>query len=107
MIWIAHGRATRSGTKTRDVSVRQGNQNDDVYIYRYITKGTFDSYLYQTIEKKQTFISQIFTSKTPQRTMEEVDETVLNYAEIKAIAVEMKESWNDAIWKWKLTACRC
>lgn len=66
--------------------VRQGNQNDDVYIYRYITKGTFDSYLYQTIEKKQTFISQVFTSKTPQRTMEEVDETVLNYAEIKAIA---------------------
>lgn len=66
--------------------VRQGNQNEDVYIYRYITKGTFDSYLYQTIEKKQTFISQVFTSKTPQRTMEEVDETVLNYAEIKAIA---------------------
>lgn len=66
--------------------VRQGNQNEDVYIYRYITKGTFDSYLYQTIEKKPTFISQVFTSKTPQRTMEEVDETVLNYAEIKAIA---------------------
>lgn len=65
---------------------RQGNQNDTAYIYTYVTEGTFDAYLYQTIEKKQTFISQVFTNKTPQRTMEEIDETVLNYAEIKAIA---------------------
>lgn len=65
---------------------RQGNQNQEAYIYTYVTEGTFDAYLYQIIEKKQTFISQVFTSKTPQRTMEEIDETVLNYAEIKAIA---------------------
>lgn len=65
---------------------RQGNLNSEAFIYTYVTEGTFDSYLYQTIEKKQTFISQIFTSKTPQRTMEEIDEAVLNYAEIKAIA---------------------
>lgn len=65
---------------------RQGNLNSDAFIYTYVTEGTFDSYLYQTIEKKQTFISQIFTSKTPQRVMEEIDEAVLNYAEIKAIA---------------------
>lgn len=65
---------------------RQGNQNDTAYIYTYVTEGTFDAYLYQIIEKKQTFISQVFTNKTPQRTMEEIDETVLNYAEIKAIA---------------------
>lgn len=65
---------------------RQGNQNDTAYIYTYVTEGTFDAYLYQIIEKKQTFISQVFTNKTPQRMMEEIDETVLNYAEIKAIA---------------------
>ena len=66
--------------------VRQGNQNKDVFVYRYVTEGTFDAYLYQTIEKKQQFISQIFTGKTPQRTMEEIDELVLSFAEIKAIA---------------------
>ena len=66
--------------------VRQGNQNKDVYVYRYVTEGTFDAYLYQTIEKKQQFISQVFTGKTPQRTMEEIDELVLSFAEIKAIA---------------------
>lgn len=65
---------------------RQGNLNSEASIYTYVTEGTFDSYLYQTIEKKQTFISQVFTSKTPQRVMEEIDEAVLNYAEIKAIA---------------------
>ena len=66
--------------------VRQGNENDEVKIYRYITENTFDSYLWQTIENKQKFISQIMTSKTPVRVADDVDETTLNYAEIKALA---------------------
>lgn len=70
----------------RGRGIRQGNINELVYVYRYVTESTFDAYLYQTIEKKQQFISQILTGKTPQRTMEEIDEAVLNFAEIKAIA---------------------
>lgn len=66
--------------------VRQGNENSSVNIYRYVTEGTFDSYLWQTIENKQKFISQIMTSKTPVRSVEDVDESSLNYAEIKALA---------------------
>ncbi|MDD4415925.1 MAG: SNF2-related protein [Proteiniphilum sp.] len=67
--------------------VRQGNQNPEVDIYRYVTEGTFDSYLYQTVENKQKFISQIMTSKSPVRSCEDVDETALSYAEIKALCV--------------------
>lgn len=70
----------------RGRGIRQGNINESVTVYRYVTESTFDAYLYQTIEKKQQFISQILTGKTPQRVMEEIDEAVLNYAEIKAIA---------------------
>lgn len=66
--------------------VRQGNENKEVNIYRYVTENTFDAYLWQTIENKQKFISQIMTSKTPVRVAEDVDESSLNYAEIKAIA---------------------
>ncbi|HEO8304241.1 TPA: DEAD/DEAH box helicase family protein [Streptococcus agalactiae] len=66
--------------------VRQGNENKEVSIYRYVTENTFDSYLWQTIENKQKFISQIMTSKTPVRVTEDVDESSLNYAEIKALA---------------------
>ena len=66
--------------------VRQGNENKEAKIYRYITENTFDSYLWQTIENKQKFISQIMTSKTPVRVADDVDETTLNYAEIKALA---------------------
>lgn len=66
--------------------VRQGNQNDTVYIYRYVTEKTFDSYLYHLVESKQKFISQIMTSKVPVRDAEDVDESVLSYAEIKALA---------------------
>ena len=66
--------------------VRQGNENKEVSIYRYVTENTFDSYLWQTIENKQKFISQIMTSKTPVRVAEDVDESSLNYAEIKALA---------------------
>lgn len=66
--------------------VRQGNENEKVDIYRYVTENTFDAYLWQTIENKQKFISQIMTSKTPVRVAEDVDESSLNYAEIKALA---------------------
>ena len=65
--------------------VRQGNRNPEVHIYRYVTEGTFDAYLWQTIENKQAFISQIMTSKSPVRSCEDVDETALSYAEIKAL----------------------
>ena len=66
--------------------VRQGNENKEVNIFRYVTENTFDSYLWQTIENKQKFISQIMTSKTPVRVAEDVDESSLSYAEIKALA---------------------
>ena len=65
--------------------VRQGNQNEEVTIYRYVTESTFDAYLWQTVENKQKFISQIMTSKSPVRSCEDVDETALSYAEIKAL----------------------
>lgn len=65
--------------------IRQGNRNSQVRIYQYVTEGTFDAYLYQTLENKQKFISQIMTSKSPVRSCEDVDEQVLSYAEIKAL----------------------
>ena len=64
---------------------RQGNTNEKVHVYRYVTEGTFDAYLWQTVENKQKFISQIMTSKSPMRTCEDVDEAALSYAEIKAL----------------------
>lgn len=64
----------------------KGNLNPEVDIFRYVTEGTFDSYLYQLVENKQKFISQIMTSKTPLRAAEDVDETALSYSEIKALA---------------------
>ena len=66
--------------------IRQGNTNPQVDIYNYVTKGTFDAYLYQLVENKQKFISQIMTSKSPARSAEDVDESVLSYAQIKALA---------------------
>ena len=66
--------------------VRQGNSNPEVEIYRYVTEGTFDAYMYQLLESKQKFISQIMTSKSPVRCAEDVDDTALSYAEIKALA---------------------
>ena len=65
--------------------VRQGNKNAEVQIYRYATSGTFDSYLWQTVQKKQEFIAQIMSSKSPVRSCDDVDETALSYAEIKAL----------------------
>ena len=67
-------------------SIRQGNENPTVDIYRFVTEGTFDAYLYQLVESKQKFISQIMTSKSPVRSAEDVDEQALSYAEIKALA---------------------
>ena len=66
--------------------VRQGNDNDEVEIFRYVTEGTFDAYLYQLVENKQKFIAQIMTSKAPVRVADDVDETALSYSEIKALA---------------------
>ena len=65
--------------------IRQGNLNKQVYVYNYVTESTFDAYLYQTLENKQKFISQIMTSKSPVRSCDDVDEQVLSYAEIKAL----------------------
>ena len=65
--------------------VRQGNNNEEVDLYRYVTEGTFDAYSYQTLETKQRFIAQLMSGKNPARTCEDVDETALNYAEIKAL----------------------
>lgn len=76
---------------------RQGNQNPLVHVYRYVTEGTFDAYLWQTVENKQKFISQIMTSKSPMRSCDDVDETALSFAEIKALCAgdpRIKERMN-------------
>ena len=65
--------------------IRQGNKNKQVYVYNYVTEGTFDAYLWQTLENKQKFISQIMTSKSPMRSCDDVDEQALSYAEVKAL----------------------
>lgn len=66
--------------------IRQGNENEKVFVYSYVTEKTFDSYMYQLVEQKQKFISQIMTSKTPARSMEDIDDKALTYGEIKALA---------------------
>ena len=66
--------------------LRQGNENDEVYIFRYVTEGTFDAYSWQLIENKQKFIGQIMTSKSPARSCDDIDEAALSYAEVKALA---------------------
>lgn len=73
-------------TQRNGRGIRQGNINKEIYIFNYVTEKTFDAYLYQILENKQKFISQIMTSKAPLRVASDVDETVLNYAEIKALA---------------------
>ena len=76
---------------------RQGNMNETVHVYRYVTEGTFDAYLWQLLEAKQRFISQIMTSKSPMRSYEDVDETVLSFATIKALCAgdpRIKEKMN-------------
>ena len=66
--------------------MRQGNENEKVDVYRYVTEETFDEYLYQIVENKQKFISQIMTGKSPVRSAEDIDEAALSYAEIKMLA---------------------
>ncbi len=99
MTWTARGGLVIWSSE-RGALIRQGNQNKDVHIYRYVTEGTFDAYLWQTVENKQKFISQIMTSKSPVRSCEDVDETALSYAEIKALCAgdpRIKERWT---WMW-------
>jgi hypothetical protein len=87
--------------------IRQGNSNPDVQIFRYVTEGTFDAYLWQTVENKQKFISQIMTSKSPVRSCEDVDETALSYAEIKALCAgdpRIRRRW---IWMWMWQSSDC
>ncbi len=86
--------------------VRQGNQNQEVHVFRYITEGTFDAYLYQLVENKQRFISQIMSGKVPVRSAEDLDEAVLSYAEIKVQAAgspEIKEKMELEVEYGKLT----
>lgn len=66
--------------------MRQGNENSEVAVYRYVTKGTFDTYSWSLVENKQRFISQVMTSKSISRSCEDIDEATLSYAEIKAVA---------------------
>ena len=75
--------------------LRQGNQNQKVQIFRYVTEGTFDSYMWQLLENKQKFIGQIMTSKSPVRSCEDVDEAVLSFAEIKHLQREIHISRKD------------
>ena len=73
-------------TQRNGRGIRQGNQNSKIHIYTYVTEETFDAYMFQMLEKKQSFISQIMTSKTPVRTADDIDEKALSYGEIKALA---------------------
>lgn len=74
---------------------RQGNENPEVQIYRYVTDRTFDAYLYQMLENKQKFISQVMTSKTPERVCADIDEAALDYAEVKALCAGNPQSTRD------------
>jgi len=85
--------------------VRQGNMNPEVNITRYVTESTFDAYLYQTIENKQKFVSQIMTSKSPVRSCEDVDEAALSYAEIKALCAGNLIKGKKWIWILKFPGC--
>ena len=81
---------------------RQGNQNPLVHVYRYVTEGTFDAYLWQTVENKQKFISQIMTLKSPVRSCDDVDETALSFAEIKALCAGDPRIKERMDWTWRL-----
>lgn len=76
-----------------------------MYIYRYVTEATFDAYLWQTVENKQKFISQIMTSKSPVRSCDDVDETALSYAEIRRCVLATRASGKKWIWMWTWHAC--
>ena len=89
--------------------LRQGNTNEKVHIYRYVTEGTFDSYNWQTVENKQKFISQVVTGKSPARTCDDIDDAALSYAEVKALAAgdpEIKERMELDVYVQKLSVLR-
>ena len=84
---------------------RQGNENPEVDIYRYVTNKSFDSYLFQILENKQKFISQVMTSKTPERTCADMDETALDYAEVKALCAGNPNKTRGAYGKMAILRC--
>ena len=86
---------------------RQGNENPEVQIYRYVTDKTFDAYLYQMLENKQRFISQVMTSKTPERTCADIDEQALDYAEVKALCAGNPNKTRGAYGKRAILRCLC
>ena len=86
---------------------RQGNENPEVDIYRYVTNKSFDSYLFQILENKQKFISQVMTSKTPERTCADMDETALDYAEVKALCAGKPNTTRGAFEKRAILRCLC
>ena len=86
-------------------TIRQGNQNPKVEIIRYVTEGTFDAYLYQTIENKQKYISQIMTAKSPARSVEDIDEVALSYAEIRRLPPETRTLRKRWIWIYRYPGC--
>ncbi len=87
--------------------VRQGNENEKVNIYRYVTENTFDAYLWQTIENKQKFISQIMTSKTPVRVTEDVDESSLTMQRLKHLPLVIQKSRKRWTWITRLRNLKC
>lgn len=84
---------------------RQGNENPEVQIYRYVTDRTFDAYLYQMLENKQKFISQVMTSKTPERVCADIDEVALDYAEVKALCAGNPDTTRGAYGKRAILRC--
>ena len=86
---------------------RQGNENPEVDIFRYVTDKSFDAYLYQILENKQKFISQVMTSKTPERVCSDIDEQLLDYAEVKALCAGNPNTTRGAYEKKAILRCLC
>ena len=86
---------------------RQGNENPEVDIFRYVTDKSFDAYLYQILENKQKFISQVMTSKTPERVCSDIDEQSLDYAEVKALCAGNPDTTRGACGKMAILRCLC
>ena len=84
---------------------RQGNENPEVDIFRYVTDKSFDAYLYQILENKQKFISQVMTSKTPERVCSDIDEAALDYAEVKALCAGNPDTTRGAYGKRAILRC--
>ena len=86
---------------------RQGNENPEVDILRYVTDKSFDAYLYQILENKQKFISQVMTSKTPERVCSDIDEAALDYAEVKALCAGNPDTTRGACEQRAILRCLC